>query len=196
MTLEQFKQRFESWTTVARERAGFSEADFRQLIEGSIYREKLVEALEAEVATTAEQVRARHILVETREEAEEVLARLDEGESFADLAAEVSTDTSNKDDGGDLGWFARGTMVEAFDQVAFDMEPGQLSDVVETDFGFHVIKVEEHETERELEPDALARAQDKAVEEWYQVRRTAPSVLRQLDPTMYPTAIPTPRLGR
>ena len=196
MTLEDYQQRLASWTALAKAQAGFSEADFGNLLESSLYREKLVEVLEAEVPTTAEQVRARHILVETREEAESVLARLLEGEAFEDLAAELSTDVSNKDSGGDLGWFMRGDMVAAFDEVAFSSEPGQLSDVVETDFGFHIIRVEEHESDRELEPDALTRAKSKAVEDWYAARRVAPSVVRLWEPNMEPTPISTRVFGR
>lgn len=97
-----------------------------------------------------EEVEARHILVETEDEAEEVALLLDEGEDFVELAAEYSTDSSNKDDGGYLGFFARGRMVEPFDEVAFSLEVGELSEPVETQFGYHIIEVLDRREKEEL----------------------------------------------
>ncbi|MFN8543812.1 MAG: peptidylprolyl isomerase [Candidatus Binatia bacterium] len=103
-----------------------------------------------------EQVRARHILVkvaptatdatraEAKKKAEELLAKVQAGADFADLAKKSSDDPGSAAKGGDLGFFPRGRMVPGFDTVAFALDPGKVSDVVETPFGFHVIKVEEH----------------------------------------------------
>jgi parvulin-like peptidyl-prolyl isomerase len=81
-----------------------------------------------------------------REKAEEVLKRARAGEDFAKLAQEFSTDGS-KDKGGDLGWFGHGDMVPEFEQAAYALKPGEISNVVQSKFGFHIIKLEERKNE-------------------------------------------------
>lgn len=80
---------------------------------------------------------------QTRAKAEELLSRLRAGGDFNALAKEFSIDASNKDQGGDLGWFGRGMMVKPFEDAAFALKPGELSGIVETQFGYHIIKLEE-----------------------------------------------------
>jgi parvulin-like peptidyl-prolyl isomerase len=81
-----------------------------------------------------------------RAEAEDVLKRLRAGEDFATLAKQYSTDGS-KDKGGDLGWFGHGDMVPEFEKAAYALKPGEISDIVQSKFGFHIIKLEERKTE-------------------------------------------------
>jgi len=195
MTEDEFVERSTAWFDVVREATGFTEADLRYQLEGSLYRTKLSEAVRAEAPTIAEQVHARHILVATEEEAKTVNMRLAAGEDFAALAAELSQDTSNKDDGGDLGWFPRGQMVAAFDEAAFTLRPGEMS-IVETEFGFHVIRVDEREAERPLEGSALERVQAQAWEDWLEQQRGSDQVVRQWSSTMVPNDLPTPRPDR
>src|SRR5579862_4217334 len=89
-----------------------------------------------------QEVHARHILVETEDEAKAVKAELDKGADFAELAKKKSKDPGASD-GGDLGFFTKDQMVPEFATVAFALEPGKISDPVKTQFGWHVIKVEE-----------------------------------------------------
>jgi len=90
-----------------------------------------------------EQVSARHILVETLETAKEVLDKLNAGESFETLVGEYSIDTSTKENGGKLGLFGRGKMAPEFEQAAFAAQIGKLVGPVKTDFGYHVLIVDE-----------------------------------------------------
>ncbi|MFS0725619.1 peptidylprolyl isomerase [Paenibacillus sp. 1P07SE] len=90
---------------------------------------------------TPEEVTASHILLETAEEAEAVLAELEGGADFAELAREKSLDPGSKEQGGDLGSFGRGTMHEPFEEAAFGLEVGARSGVVESPSGFHIILV-------------------------------------------------------
>jgi parvulin-like peptidyl-prolyl isomerase len=103
-----------------------------------------------------EQVSASHILVATREQAEQLLTELQDGADFATLAKENSLDTTSGAQGGALGWFSRGDMVEAFDEAAFSTPVGELSDIVETQYGFHIILVTDHRDAKSPTYDEVA----------------------------------------
>jgi len=166
MTRAEFDDVYNDYLSTVREGAGMSEEELRETIEAQILREKMEEVVTQEVPTTELHIRARHILLDTKAEAEVVLDRLEEGEDFATLAEELSKDPGSAELGGDLGWFARGMMVPEFDEVAFSLEPGEMSGVVETSFGFHIIVVEERDEERELEAAMLNERKREAFEVW------------------------------
>jgi len=91
----------------------------------------------------AQEVKARHILVETEAEAKAALERVKKGEDFAKVAGELSKDSGSGKEGGDLGWFERERMVPEFAEAAFKLEKGQVSEPVKSQFGFHIIKTED-----------------------------------------------------
>jgi peptidyl-prolyl cis-trans isomerase C len=99
----------------------------------------------AKSMTAEEEVHARHILVESEDEAKAIGEQLKGGADFATLAKEKSKDPGAAD-GGDLGYFVKGQMVPEFSEVAFKMYPGQVSNPVKTQFGWHIIKVEDRRT--------------------------------------------------
>jgi parvulin-like peptidyl-prolyl isomerase len=197
ITQARFQEMYATTLEALNERAGFSEADFRDIFKAMLLREKLQEAMGEEVPTIAEQVHARQIQVENEEQAQAIMTLLNEDadeanvlnallvllaepgeakteeevraerdpqvlftqlaesdDSFAFLAQNFSKDTSNKDYGGDLGWFSEGMMVPAFDEVAFSTPAGEIGGPVETQFGWHVISVQE--TTEEAEPQVRA----------------------------------------
>jgi parvulin-like peptidyl-prolyl isomerase len=119
----------------------YNEADYRKQIETEIYRQKLSEALVPNGEHEAEEVWARHILVPDEETALIVLEKLKGGEDFYDLAAKYSTDESNKNKGGDLGWFGKGQMVPEFETAAFALNAGEVSEPVSTTYGVHIIQL-------------------------------------------------------
>ena len=97
---------------------------------------------EASKVTTEKRARARHILVNTEAEAQKVMERLDKGEKFEEVAKQVSLDGS-RDYGGDLGFFTAAEMVPAFSEAVFALEKGETSKPVKTDFGWHIIRLED-----------------------------------------------------
>src|ERR1700742_3068618 len=101
-----------------------------------------------------QEVHARHILVETEDEAKAIKAELDKGADFAELAKKKSKDPGASD-GGDLGFFTKEQMVPEFSDVAFKLNPGQISDPVKSQFGWHIIKVEEKRNRKPPEFDQV-----------------------------------------
>ncbi len=151
---------------------GLDEDEYRDLIVADLVRrDQLAAELGEEVtdddveaafeARLEGNVNARHILVDTEEEAEEALARLDDGEDFADLAEELSSDGSAAD-GGELGFRPPDTYVEGFREAVAENDPGEVVGPVETEFGFHVIEVLDPPTQEELEPEIRAELEQEA----------------------------------
>jgi peptidyl-prolyl cis-trans isomerase D len=141
--------------------------------------------------STPEQVAASHILFKlegqdeaaVRKQAEEVLARAKAGEDFAALAKQFSEDESNSATGGSLGEFGRGTMVPEFEQVAFAMKSGEISDLVKTSFGFHIIKMEKN-TPATTRPVAEVRAEIEDQLKWQQAQQQAETIAKGLEGQM------------
>jgi parvulin-like peptidyl-prolyl isomerase len=118
-----------------------SEQTLRSIYEANLLRQKLADELGKDLPRSEEQVLARHILVDTEEEAQEIYQLLQEGADFAELARTRSKDTGSGANGGDLGWFGPGAMVPEFEQAAFGLEVGEISEPVQSEFGYHIIQL-------------------------------------------------------
>ncbi len=163
---------FSSWEQFM-EQSGLSEEYFARLMEDAELVDLVSEAHAP--AREVEQVHARHILVADEETGKQVLDRLNAGEEWAALASEYSQDTSNKDTEGDLGWFPRGVMVTAFEDAAFSLEPGTTSDLVQTDFGYHIIQVLEKGM-RDVDEDTYSSMGQQAFQTWLEEGKAAADI--------------------
>ncbi len=155
---------------------GLDEAQIRQLYQTTILRQKLSDLITADVSHTQDQLWARHILVADLASANAVRQRLVNGEDFAKVAAEVSTDTGTKDKGGDLGWFGKGTMVPEFDASAFTLKVGEISQPVKSQYGYHIIQVLAHKNVP-LDATAYSQAKQTAFNDWLKQARVTYKVV-------------------
>jgi peptidyl-prolyl cis-trans isomerase C len=126
----------------------------------------------ATVPSTAEQVHVRQILLYNEDVAKTYYAQLQAGTDFDELAAQVDPVTR-----GDLGWFPRGYLPEqSIEAAAFALEPGQMSAILPSEVGFHILKLLAREADRPLAPDALRTLQSRVVAEWVANRRQASTI--------------------
>lgn len=149
----------------------YTEADLRKMVRNQLLRRKVYEDIVKDISGSAEQLWARHILVASEDEAKQVLERLNKGETFDDLAKEISTDTASGANGGDLGWFVEGEMVDPFYQAAKALAIGEISAPVQSDFGYHVIQLLGRE-ERPLSAAQLESAKQSLYNDWLETAKT------------------------
>jgi len=170
---------FQQWLS----EQGYDLASFISGLREDLQAAAMVEEIIKAVPDHEEHVHALHILVATREEAEALRQQALQADlDFGQLALEASLDLSTRIAGGDLGWFARGTLtVPQVEAAAFSLSPGQVSQVIESEMGFHIIKVLARE-DRPLSRQALLARQRAAVEEWLAQRRQEVQIERYLGP--------------
>lgn len=167
----------------ALKRMGITLGRFRDLIKDDMLVQKLSTKLREEVRVMPDdlrEVRAGHILVTSEAEAKMLLGKIKGGADFAALAKQYSKDPGSASKGGDLGYFSTGTMVEPFEKAAFSLKPGEVSGVVQSPFGYHIIKVVDSRLRKfpgagkNIENVALREKQEKVFRRWYaQVRSKA-----------------------
>jgi len=150
----------------------FDIQNLRKIFEVELLREKLVEEIAGDLEPFNEEVWARHILVETEDEAQQVYSELEDGADFHELAATYSIDESNANEGGNLGWFDKNMMVTEFSEAAFNLDIGEISEPVETSFGFHIIQAL-GKRESQLLPDEYLQEKQSLFTAWLSEQRNA-----------------------
>ncbi len=182
---ETLATQYSNWMNTLAEAIDVDEAKYRQFIHSLILRNKLYEAIANEVPTSAEQVHARRILVETEEEADQVIERLEAGEDFADLAQELSLDQNSACRGGDLDFVPRGYNEPSVEEALFTLPIGQVSEPIETEQGWYVLEVLERE-DRELSPELYNQSQRLAFNDWLTDAQAAAQIENLWDPEKAP----------
>lgn len=148
-------------------REGLTLEQMRQELRREMVASRMVERIIAAIPTHAEHINARHILLPTQEEAERVLAQLQAGSDFAALAQRYSQDTYTRDRGGDLGYVPRGILTSPeVEEAAFALQPGQISGVIHSALGYHIVQVVDRVPDQEISAENLRLLRDRAVREW------------------------------
>jgi parvulin-like peptidyl-prolyl isomerase len=157
------KNQFEGWLQAN----NWTYEEYRARQRSMMVSSQMFERVTKDVPTTAEQVHARHILVASEEETRDLLSRLQAGADFAELAREHSLDPSTKESGGDLGFFPRGTLVvPEVEDVAFSLSVGQISDVVHSAMGYHIVQVLERVQDKELTEESWQALREATFRNW------------------------------
>jgi parvulin-like peptidyl-prolyl isomerase len=170
--------------------AHLSQSDYVNLIvEPAVARDKIEAELLKDVGQSSAQVHAAHILVDTKDLADSIYAELQGGADFEDTAREQSNDTATAPNGGDLGWFTKGQMVQQFEEVAFSLQPGQISEPFQTQYGWHILTVYESDPNRAMTDQQLQQYRDSIVSRWLDQRKAEVDISSKVEPT------PTPALS-
>jgi peptidyl-prolyl cis-trans isomerase D len=165
-TLEGFQGAYKDAVSLYSKNFGMDENMFRKIFFiQPLLQQKVMDSITADVKPVQEQVWARHILVKTEDEANQVYAKLKAGEDFGTLAKQLSIDTGSGANGGDLGWFGRGVMVKEFEDAAFSQAVGEIGKPVKSQYGYHIIQVLGHE-DRPLSVSQFSQAKQLAITNW------------------------------
>ena len=168
-TFEGYQTEVANYTKTLAE-SNVSETFFREFIRKQILREKVMEAFTADQPAAEEKVWAHHFLVQDETEAKLISERLKSGVEWNVIAAEIAQDPTGEKRMEDLGWFARGAMVKEFEDAAFSLEVGAISDPVKSSFGYHIIQVLGHE-DRPLSAAEWMSARQEAFQTWLNEQR-------------------------
>jgi parvulin-like peptidyl-prolyl isomerase len=181
---------FDSYRDSVFSEVHMSESDYLRLwAKPQVAKQKVRDVLVKDIGQTADQVHAEHILVATEELANQIYADVTTGgQNFEEVAKTKSTDTSTAPNGGDLGWFPHGVMVQPFEDAAFSGQPGQILAPIQTQFGWHIIKVIDVQANRALTDEQITQLQDDTVSNWLKDREASMDISSKIDPTPTPVS--------
>jgi len=168
----QYNTNLSNFYATVRSATGLSDAFLNSYFEYQALRKKVRDAVTSDITDSVLHVNARHILVATEEEAQDVLAALQAGASFSDLARSVSTDTGSGARGGELDWTPITSFVKPFADAVRDAEIGAFIGPVQTEFGYHIIQVRAREV-RELDESGIEQAKNNAFDQWLKEQHDA-----------------------
>jgi parvulin-like peptidyl-prolyl isomerase len=159
------QENFDEWLDINK----YTLEEFRSILRSQMIAQVMNLRITETIPVTMAQVHARHIVVESVETGNFILSQLELGMDFATLASEYSLDESTRLNGGDLGFFPRDFLLSPqVEETAFSMEEGETSELVESDFGFHIVQVIERDAARTVPPEVLQRLRTVAFDRWIQ----------------------------
>ncbi|MBN1876757.1 MAG: peptidylprolyl isomerase [Anaerolineae bacterium] len=146
---------------------GMSLDELRVELRREMIATQMANKIASDIPQSGEHIHARHILLNTEEEAQQILAQLQAGADFVSLAQQYSQDASTRDLGGDLGYFPMGILTSPeVESAAFALQPGQISEVIPSALGYHILQVIERVPDSSISPENMRLLQDKAVRTW------------------------------
>lgn len=173
---EEFQRSYQDFLS----RARTTDSLYRELRSVPMLAQRIEERLGADVKSPGPQVHIQGIIVPTQSAANDVVTRLENGEDFATVAQETSTDQETKDSGGDLGWAPHGLLEKELEDAVFSAQVGKVGGPIEAGAGYVVYRVVDRDDNREIEPDALAQIKSNLLDRWLQEAETTNKVERYL----------------
>ncbi len=172
------EENFNRWL----EQSELTMEEFREMTRLQLLSLKLFEAVTPSPPETVEQVHARHILLSSQEEALQIQERLRKGEDFASLARQFSKDEFTRELGGDLGFFPKGLsgLPPELEEAAFSLAPGQISGVIKSYYGYHIIQVLEKDPNHPLSEEAKRMFREQKFKEWLEKEKASARIQRFL----------------
>ncbi|MGD0709178.1 MAG: peptidylprolyl isomerase [Anaerolineaceae bacterium] len=167
-----------------------TETDLRNYVKAYLLRQKMLTAVTGDIASSGEQIWARHILVSSQADAQKVEDELKAGQAWDDVAAAMSIDTSTAQYGGDLGWFPKGYMIKAFEDAAFSLKVGQISDPVQSKYGWHIIQLIGHEDNMPISASMISQIKQSKFSDWLSNLTTSDQVTKTNDWVNYVPSSP------
>ena len=179
---------FDSYADDVLTDAHMSKSDYERLIaKPALARQNVLAYFTDQVGQSGEQVQAAHILVGTQELADQLYAQVSANpETFGAVAAESSIDQGTAANGGDLGWFPRGTMVLPFEEVAFSLAAGEIAPPFQTEFGWHILMVNDTDPDRALTDEQISQSSKTLNDRWLEEQRQSMSIDTPIEPTPTP----------